>query len=269
MIRKPISVTRQRVLRVASMIVVVAAYSWLAHRQHAINPNDTSIPTWSQMWEGFVRAVSVHPSEGVRWLVKDSVATAERLGLGLLVGVAGGFLLGLAMGCFRSVEAFVAPPLAAFAQLPPTAMFAVYFVLFGVGMQMFVAMIALGVLIPLAQVVYLGVRDVPDEEIWKAYTLGASHGEVVGHVIVRQIAPRVVDALRVQIGSAMVYLIAAEMLVADRGFGYRIRIQSKLVHMDVVYPYLALLGVFGAVMWYGLLAFRGRMFPWYRKGGDS
>ena len=36
-------------------------------------------------------------------------------------------------------------------------------------------------------------------------------------------------------------IVAAEMLVGDVGFGYRIRLQSKLLNMSVVYPYLALL----------------------------
>ncbi len=43
----------------------------------------------------------------------------------------------------------------------------------------------------------------------------------------------------------MVYLIAAEMVVGDVGFGYRIRLQSKLLNMSVVYPYLAMLAAFG------------------------
>ena len=56
------------------------------------------------------------------------------------------------------------------------------------------------------------VREVPQELIDKSYTLGASNLEVVWCVIVRFILPKLLDAIRLQIGPAMVYLIAAEMV---------------------------------------------------------
>jgi ABC-type nitrate/sulfonate/bicarbonate transport system permease component len=61
----------------------------------------------------------------------------------------------------------------------------------------------------------------------------------------------------------MVYLIAAEMLFGDVGFGYRIRIQSKLLSMNVVYPYLALLAGFGFIMDYMLKVFQRKISPWF------
>ena len=45
------------------------------------------------------------------------------------------------------------------------------------------------------------------------------------------VLPKLLEATRLMIGPAMVYLIAAEMLFGDVGFGYRIRIQSKLLNM--------------------------------------
>jgi NitT/TauT family transport system permease protein len=68
------------------------------------------------------------------------------------------------------------------------------------------------------------------------------------------------------IGPAMVYLIAAEMVVGDVGFGYRIRLQSKLLNMSVVYPYLALLATFGFGMDYTLRWLQRKLCPWYAGG---
>jgi len=61
----------------------------------------------------------------------------------------------------------------------------------------------------------------------------------------------------------MVYLIAAEMVVGDEGFGYRIRLQSRLLNMGVVYPYLAMLAMFGYVMDHGLRVLQRVTCPWY------
>ena len=117
---------------------------------------------------------------------------------------------------------------------------------------MFVMMIIFGIMPPMAISISLAVRDVPSELIEKSYTLGASNMEAVWSVVFKIILPKFMDSIRLQIGAAMVYLIAAEMLVSDVGFGYRIRLQMKLLNMDVVFPYLAILAGFGFLMDFGV-----------------
>lgn len=238
-------------------------YAHLAERQHQANPDDTTIPTFAQLKEGAMKCVEKNPRSGDRWLVVDSVATGKRLFLGLAAGILGAFVIGVFMGCFATVQALLAPPLGFFAKVPPTAALAVFFVLVGTDTEMYVAMIAFGILPALAQSIYLSIRDVPDELIYKAYTLGASHMEVVWNVIVRVISPQLIDAIRLQIGPALVYLIAAEMVVGDVGFGYRIRLQSRLLNMNVVYPYLLVLAGVGFVLDHGLRLLQRWMCPWY------
>jgi NitT/TauT family transport system permease protein len=172
------------------------------------------------------------------------------------------------MGCFSPIEAFCYPPLSLLAKIPPTAAMAVFFVLVGTALNMYITMIAFGVLPTLALTVYLAVKEFPDELQYKAYTLGASHLEVIGSAICRYVLPRLIDAVRLCIGPAMVFLIAAEMLVGDVGFGYRIRLQSKLLNMSVVYPYLALLAAFGFGMDYALSWLRRTWCPWYEGRRD-
>lgn len=266
MIRKPITERARSMFWVMSVLCAIGGYSYLSYRQERLNPNDTSMPTWTELYHGVEKITQVHPREGVRWIVVDAAATAQRLAIGILVGVTGAFLLGILMGCFKSFEAFWIPPLSFAAQVPPTAALAVFFVLFGVEQQMFVAMIAFGVLPTLAQVVYLGVQEVHDDLINKAYTLGASHGEVIWNVIVNMILPKLVDAVRLQVGPALVYLIAAEMVCAHVGMGYRIRLEFKLVHMDVVFPYLVTLATFGYLVNFTFTRLRRRLFPWYQEG---
>ena len=65
----------------------------------------------------------------------------------------------------------------------------------------------------------------------------------------------------------MVFLIAAEWMMADVGFGYRLRIQSRLLNMSVVYIYLILLGVAGfGIDWLLTLA-RKKLSPWFELKG--
>jgi len=254
-------------LGVLSVAVLLTAYTYLSHRQRLTNPNDTTIPSWAQLRQGLAQAFEVNRRSEERWILVDSEATLTRLFLGLAFGVGGALVLGLSMGCNAIAEGFFAPPLSLLAKIPPTAALAVFFVLAGTDTNMYVAMIAFGVLPSLAQSIYLAVKEVPEELRYKAYTLGASHAEVLWDVIVRQVFPKALDAVRLQIGPAMVYLIAAEMVTGDVGFGYRIRLQSRLLNMSVVYPYLAFLAAFGYAMDYSLRLLQRATCPWYAANG--
>jgi NitT/TauT family transport system permease protein len=158
--------------------------------------------------------------------------------------------------------------LAFLAKVPPTAALAVFFILVGTDIKMFTAMIAFGVLPTMGQSVYIAARDVSDEFLYKAYTLGASNCEVIWNVIARTILPKLLDAIRLAIGPAVVYLIAAEMLCSDVGFGYRIRLQARLLNMNIVYPYLVLLAAFGFAMDYGLRGLQLILCRWYTREGE-
>jgi NitT/TauT family transport system permease protein len=143
-------------------------------------------------------------------------------------------------------------------------MLAVFFVLVGVNFRMYVTMIAFGTLPTLAQTVYQSAKkDVPESLIFKAYTLGASQMELIWNVIYKQILPRLLDAVRLQIGPAMVLLVAAEFTVAGQGFGYRLRLFYIRTDMTVVYVYLILLGTAGLLIDYALIWLRRWLCPWF------
>ena len=265
MIGRPKSRPKAVLLSVLSVLMLLVGYTWVSHRQHQVNPNDTTIPSWGQLAEG-VKKFTQPDRKSDRWLVEDSLATGERLALGLAMGIVFGFLIGMLMGCISPMEAFLHPPISMLAKVPQTAALAVYFVFFGTGMEMYVAMISFGIIPALAVTVYLAIKDIPSEMLDKAYTLGASAFEVAIEVVFKQVLPKFIDALRLGIGPAIVFLIAAEMVVGDVGFGYRIRLQFKLTNMNVVYPYLAILAGFGFLLDYGLRALQAKVCPWYQNG---
>ncbi|MEM7166941.1 MAG: ABC transporter permease subunit [Planctomycetota bacterium] len=266
MIRSPIRYRTRVILGVVGVLVVALAYTWLSYRQHQINPTDQTIPTWQQLAAGVGKVLEVDEFSGDRWLVTDVKATFYRLFVGMASGVFLSVVLGLLMGCYSAMEALFHPTLSFLAKIPPTAMMAVFFVLVGINFEMYVCMIAFGVMPSLAQTVYLSARnDVPDELIHKSYTLGASQAEVIWNVIYKQTLPKVLDAARLQMGPAMVFLIAAEWMVGAEGFGYRIKIQQRLLDMRVVYVYLIVLGGAGFLLDTALIRLRRRLCPWYAE----
>jgi NitT/TauT family transport system permease protein len=263
MIRRPIKRLTHLLLGILSVVCLLIGYTWLSHRQHLQNPKDTTIPSWQQLAKGVERTITWNDRMEDRWLTDDAIATGIRLFSGLGMAVLGSCILGIGMGCFAPMEAFFHPPLSFMAKVPATAVIAVFMALVGLGMKMYITMIVFGILPTMAISVYQAVKEFPEELQYKAYTLGASHMEVIWTIIFPHILPKLIDALRLMIGPAMVYLIAAEMLFGDVGFGYRIRIQSKLLNMSVVYPYLTVLAGFGFSMDYLLRSLQHKISPWF------
>lgn len=262
MIRRPISHKTRIILGIASFLVLLVGYAWISHRAHVENPRNKTLPNFSQFQEGWKRIAT---GEGGVDLWADAKASAMRLAIGVGLGILLAFVIGLAMGCFPIVEASLMPPIAFLAKIPPTAMLAVYFVFFGVtGIQIFVALIAFGIFPTLAQsIAQAAQKDVDEHTLYKTYTLGASHFEVVWEVVLRQILPRIIENARLQIGPAMVFLVAAEFALADQGFGYTLRMQSRLQNMNIVYTYLALLGITGLILDQLLILLRRFTCPWF------
>ena len=85
----------------------------------------------------------------------------------------------------------------------------------------------------------------PQEQIIKAQTLGASTWQLVLRVVLPQVLPRLLDAVRLSLGSAWLFLIAAEAIASTEGLGYRIFLVRRYLAMDVILPY---------VVWITLLA---------------
>lgn len=265
MIRKPINKSTEWILQIASIAVVIAGYSFMSWRQHEINPTDKTIPNLTQFIEGWKTLCVPDPSDRI-WLLDDLYYSGQRLLLGLSSGVFLAFVIGMSMGVYPAIEAFFRLPIKILGSIPPTAMLAIYFVIFGIGLKMYVAMIALGIFSSLALSIYRAVvTDVSDHAIYKAYTLGADSTEVIMDVVFQQILPRIIEFIRIAVGPALIFLIAAEWANADVGFGYRLKMQSRMTNMNVVYSYLAVLGLSASCIDWCLLKTRKVLCRWFEK----
>ncbi len=269
MIRRPIPRWLTVGLGILGVVFLTSVYTWLSNRQTRINPNQKVIPSWQTFSEGAARLVKPQgsaESPKASMLVSDLRATYWRLFLGLGLGVVLSVVVGIAMGAYRWIEAPLAPIITFLAKIPPTAMLPIYFVLVGTDQTMFTTMVALGVFFTMAQSVYQAIiNDVKLHAINKAYTLGGSDPEIIYEVIWKQVLPAILDNIRLQIGPAMIFLLAAEMLVGGEGIGYRIRMESRVLNMSIVYIYLFILGFTGLLADWLLLRLRQYLCPWYQR----
>lgn len=111
------------------------------------------------------------------------------------------------------------------------------------------------------------VLELPVEQIIKAQTLGASTWQLIVRVVLPQVLPRLFGALRLSLGPAWLFLIAAEAIAAEQGLGYRIFLVRRYLAMDVILPYVAWITLLALLMDMGLKRATRAWFPWFE--GDA
>ena len=81
-------------------------------------------------------------------------------------------------------------------------------------------------------------------------------------VVLPQLLPRLLSGLRLSLGPAWLFLIAAEAIASTEGLGYRIFLVRRFLAMDVILPYVAWITLLAFVMDRLLDLASRRLFPW-------
>jgi NitT/TauT family transport system permease protein len=192
----------------------------------------------------------------------DTGASLSRLAVALAVSAALGLALGLAIGVLPYLRAAIAPFIAALSLIPPLAVLPILFIVAGLGETAKIALIIIGVAPIIVRDLAMRAAELPTEQIIKAQTLGASTWQLVIRVVLPQMWPRLIDALRLSLGSAWLFLIAAEAIASTEGLGYRIFLVRRYLAMDVILPYVAWITLLAFTMDWLLRLLRTKAFDW-------
>jgi NitT/TauT family transport system permease protein len=248
-------------------VLVLIAYALGSEARRAVNPSDKLLPAPSQIVETAVR-VATQPDkrsgEIVFW--KDTAASLQRLVLGVGIGAAIGLLLGLSIGLFPAVHALFNNFVAVISMVPPLAVLPILFIIFGLGEVSKVALIAIGVTPFLIRDLAAKSAELPFEQIVKAQTLGASSFVIGLRVALPQIMPRLIQAVRLALGPAWLFLIAAEAIASEDGLGYRIFLVRRYLAMDIILTYVIWITFLAFVIDWLLRTASRRFFPWAADG---
>jgi NitT/TauT family transport system permease protein len=260
-----------RVLLAALPFVAVAlAYLIGSAERLADNPADKLLPSLGTMAE-MVRLLAWEPDrrtgEVILWV--DTVASLGRLWAGLAIATVIALVVGLAIGTLPVVRALLAPFVAVVSMVPPLALLPVLFIVLGLGETSKIALIVIGVAPILTRDLSLAVTALPREQIVKAETLSASSWLIALRVVLPQVMPRLIDSLRLQLGPAFLFLIAAEAISSESGLGYRIFLVRRFLSMDIIFPYVVWITLLAVAMDVALRLIRRRLYPWAEPGGPA
>ncbi|MGB3469384.1 MAG: ABC transporter permease subunit [Erythrobacter sp.] len=250
------------------VLVLVVLYLIFASERHALNPNDKILPLPDAMAEAMWGLVFERDQLSGRYLFwSDTLASLQRLGLGLAISTLTALVVGLLLGVLPTFRATFGILVTCIAVIPPIALLPILFITFGLGETAKVALIVIGIAPFMVRDIAAYITALPREQMVKAQTLGASTWQLMLRVALPQAMPRLIQALRLSLGPAWVFLISAEAIASDIGLGYRIFLVRRYLAMDVILPYVAWIALLAASIDFALNMLSRKSFPWAH--GDS
>lgn len=161
--------------------------------------------------------------------------------LGSLIGIPLGYAMGLSgwvRGWFDPIVEFMRP-------VPPLALIPLVIIWFGIWETGKIVLLFLAALWIMVIAARAGVSGVNIAKIHAAYSLGASKGQILRHVIVPNSLPEIFTGARVAMGVCWGTVVAAELVAAQKGAGMMIIAASKFQMTDIVVMGIILIGVIG------------------------
>ncbi len=246
------------------LVLLVLAY-WLASDARlAENPNDKLMPAFGSFVDAIDRlAFEPNKRSGEYLFWNDTAASLKRIVLGVALSALIGLVFGIVIGLLPLVRAGLSPLVTILALIPPMAILPILFIVFGLGELSKVMLIVIGITPFIIRDLQGRVMEIPQEILIKAQTLGANTWQIVVRVVLPQVLPRLLDAVRLSLGSAWLFLIAAEAIAATEGLGYRIFLVRRYMSMDIILPYVAWIAVLAFAMDWSLKTLSRWLFPWY------
>lgn len=263
--RKPM--LQRWLLGLLPFALMVAAYLWASHLRLLDNPQDKLLPSLGRMVEAMGQLLfEADPRTGNYVVLNDTLASLQRLFIGVLLAAVLGLLTGVNMGLRRRAKDVFGPFLTFVSLVPPLSVLPILFIVLGVDEFSKVTLIFFGVYPLIARDVLLATEQIPCENLVKAATLGASQMGITWRLVMPQVIPCLVDTVRLALGGAWLFLIAAEAIASTEGLGYRIFLVRRYLAMDVILPYVAWITFLGFAFDALLRLWLRRGFAWYVAG---
>lgn len=260
---RPSAVTKI-IIGALPFVLTLLLYLWVSDLRLADNPNDKLMPAFSSFFNA-MHELAFEPSKrsGEYLFWQDTLSSLRRLLLGVTLSASIGLLFGVLNGAIPLVRANLSPYITVLSLIPPMAVLPILFIVFGLDELSKVMLIFIGITPFLIRDLQGKTLELPSEQIIKAQTLGASTWLIIVRVMLPQVLPRLIEGVRLSLGPAWLFLIAAEAIASQDGLGYRIFLVRRYLSMDIILPY---------VVWITLLAFlfdwllrvvSARAFPWF------
>lgn len=228
--------------------------------------NPVFLPAPHEVAHGFYRAFTLPPQlRGGLWFHESIKQSLGIIFWGFFWSCVFGIPIGLLCGTFSFFARVIEPSIDFIRYMPAPAFGALMVAIFGLADAPKVAIIFIGTFFQMVLVIANTTRLLDRSLVEAAQTLGASRRQLVHHVVVPGVLPRVYSDLRILLGWAWTYLIVAELIGAKSGITAFIDQQGRYFNFDLVYAAIIVIGLIGLATDQFLQLLGRGLFPWQHR----
>ena len=195
-------------------------------------------------------------------LARHLAISLQRIALGWTLGTALGIAAGFAIGLFSLARSVGIPLVSALFPIPKIALLPLMILWFGIGETSKVVTIALGVFFPTAIATYSGVDSVPRNLIRMAQSFGLPSADIVRKVVLPGALPAILAGFRITAAVALILLVSAEMIGAERGIGQFPRQAGNLSIPEDLLAGIVVIAILGLVVGTVISRLEKRLLRW-------
>jgi|AGTN01.2.fsa_nt_gi ABC-type nitrate/sulfonate/bicarbonate transport system, permease component len=195
-------------------------------------------------------------------LMPHIVASLQRAVAGYLIAVVIAIPLGFLVGWYGIVERYLDPFLMTFRQIPILALFPIFILLFGIGENSKILLIAMGVFWSVFMNTVSGVKSVDQLFIKSARSMQTSSVDMFRKVVAPASIPYIFTGLRYASTIALIVLVSAEMIGAQSGLGYISQNWMMMFRIPEMYSAIIALTLIGLASNYLLVGIEKRVSHW-------
>lgn len=205
----------------------------------------------------------VQAQNGLLW--SDALSSLGRVLTGFALGILLAIPTGFLMGWYRIARGIIEPYVQFFRTIPPLAIIPLAIVTMGIDETPKIFVIFLASFLSSVIATYQGVVNVDKTLINAARVLGANDFVIFRRVIVPASLPYIMVGVRVGLGSSWATVVAAELIAAQSGLGFRMQQAQLYYDLPTIFVSLIAIGVLGLVMDRIVMAIDSVLTAWQEK----
>ncbi|HPU81523.1 taurine ABC transporter permease TauC [Accumulibacter sp.] len=235
---------------------------------------------WSTTTAGLIAPLFLPSPQAVLskfWLVSTTgfmdstlwqhlAASLGRVVCALLAAVVLAIPTGIAIGLSRIAQGMLDPLIELYRPVPPLAYLPLIVIWFGIGELSKVLLIFLAIFAPIAIATAGGVRQVSQNRLRAAQSLGATRWQLLRFVVLPSAVPDILTGIRIGLGTGWSTLVAAELVAATSGLGFMVQSAAQFLVTDVVILGIAVIALIAFALELSLRALSRRLAPWRELG---
>jgi NitT/TauT family transport system permease protein len=137
-----------------------------------------------------------------------------------MVALAGGLMLGIAIGASPSAHQILTPILSTLYSIPKIMLYPVILLVFGLGLSAKVAFGAMHGFFPVALFAIGAIRNIPPVLLRSARVMHVARLDLVRHILLPAALPEIVTGLRIGFATTFLGTLMGEMFASSEGLGF-------------------------------------------------